>query len=104
MEPWLYDTGGGGRFGNASPRVDAWCEMGSETESKRRATDTKFPLPPSIQFDMMSACSRSHRLGEDAPHSVVVLSSKPLDAERADPHQPERPYRDPRIAVKRECP
>ena len=74
--------------------------MGSETESKRRLAGTKCRPPPSVQFDVISAYSRSRRPGKDALRSAVVLPSGQIDAERADRRQPERTFRHPRIAVR----
>jgi hypothetical protein len=80
-----------------------WCEMGSETESKRRPAGPRYRSALSIQSDAMIAFSRSRRPGRDILRPSVTRSPGEIDAERADRRLPKSACH-PRIAVKRKCP
>jgi len=103
LKPSLYDAQGGGRSGDASPCVNVWCVMGSETETKRRPAGTKCRPSPSIQFDVMSDYTRSRGPGKDGPRSAVILPFGQIHAERAARRQPEHTFRLPRIAARKQC-
>jgi hypothetical protein len=102
MKPWFYDTQGGGRL-MMYRRELVWCEMGSETESKRRPAGPRYRSALSIQSDAMIAFSRSRRPGRDILRPSVTRSPGEIDAERADRRLPKSACH-PRIAVKRKCP